>query len=142
MRVLVDSSCLVAAALPRHEHHAATLRDLSRRRALGQTFLVAAHSLVETYAVLTRLPSPFRLSGPDALAILDRNWRQSESVALTSEESWAVIADAAETGVTGGRVYDHLIAACARKAAAEALLTWNVRHFAAVPGTPAVTPGA
>ena len=140
MRVLIDSNCIVAAALPVHEHHAPTLDDLSRRRAAGQVFVVAAHSLVEAFAVLTRLPAPYRLSAADALAVLDRNWSRVEPVALTAAESWRALKGAAQSGVTGGRTYDSLIAACARKAKADELLTWNVRHFAMSPGTHAITP--
>lgn len=139
-RVLIDSNCIVAATLPNHEHHAATLSDLSRRRAAGDVFLVAAHSLVEAYAVLTRLPAPYRLSAADALAVLDRNWRRVESVALTGAESWRVLKGAAQSGVAGGRIYDSVIAACALKAKADEILTRNVRHFAMSPGTRAITP--
>jgi len=31
--------------------------------------------------------------------------------------------------VYGGRIYDAVIAACARKAKARELLTWNLKHF-------------
>lgn len=141
-RVLVDSSCLVAVALPPHEHHAATLAELSRRRTAGDVFLVAAHSLFEAYAVLTRLPSPYRLAAADAMAVLDRNWSQTETVALTGDESWRVVQQLAEAGVTGGRVYDIVIAECARKANAGELLTWNIKHFAGPLGVRAVAPVA
>ena len=139
-RVLVDSSCLVAAALPHHEHHAATLSDLTRRRAAGHAFVVAAHSLFEAYAVLTRLPSPYRLSAIDALTVLERNWSTTETVTLDDVESWRVVKRLAEAGVAGGRVYDGAIAECARKARADELLTWNVKHFAGPDGARAVTP--
>lgn len=139
-RVLVDSSCLVAAALPLHEHHTATLSDLTRRRAAGHGLVVAAHSLFEAYAVLTRLPSPHRLSAVDALSVLERNWSSTETVALDGAESWLVVKQLAQAGVAGGRVYDGLIAECARKANADELLTWNVKHFAEPRGARAVTP--
>ena len=32
-------------------------------------------------------------------------------------------------GIVGGAVYDGLVAACALKAGADRLYTWNVRHF-------------
>ena len=129
MRVLVDSSCLVAAALPQHEHHAATLADLTRRRAAGHTFILAAHAVFEAYSVLTRLPPPHRLAPVDAAAVLDRNWGASESVALTGVESWRLLRQLAAAGIAGGRIYDGAIAACARKGKADEILTWNRRHF-------------
>ena len=140
MRVVVDASCLVAAALPQHEHHRATLADLGRRRTVGHTLIMAAHALLEAYAVLTRLPPPHRLAPADASAILDRTWGPSESVALTATETWRVLRHHGAAGLPGGRVYDGVIGACAQKAKADELLTWNLRHFADLRGVRAVTP--
>ena len=139
MRVLVDTSCLVAAALPQHEHHAATVADLTRRRAAGHTFVMAAHSVLEAYAVLTRLPPPHRLAPADAAAVLDRNWASTESFALTGAEHWRLLRQVAAAGTAGGRIYDGAIAACARKGKADEILTWHVRHFGGAPPV-AVTP--
>jgi predicted nucleic acid-binding protein len=141
MRVLIDTSCLVAATLAQHEHHRPTIEELSRRRAAGQTFLMATHVVLEAYAVLTRLPAPHRLAPADALAVLDRNWGKSETIALTAAESWRVIRQYAAKGLSGGRVYDGCIAACARKAKANQILTWNVRHFETSSEIRVVIPG-
>lgn len=129
MRVVLDTNCLIAAALPQHEHHAATVADLARRRAAGHTIVTAAPAVLEAYAVLTRLPPPHRLAPADALAVLDRNWGSGESVALTGPETWKALRQQVVMGVAGGRVYDGMIAACARKGKVDEFLTWNVRHF-------------
>lgn len=141
--MLLDTTCLVAAALPQHEHHAATINDLARRRAAGDVFVMSAHAILEAYAVLTRLPAPHRLTPADALAVLTRNWARSETVALSAAESWRVVQRHGSQGIGGGRVYDGCIAACARKGRAGVILTWNVRHFVtsrdvtvAMPGSP------
>ena len=68
MRVLLDANCLVAAAIAQHEHHRATVSELTRRRAAGQTLVMSAHAVLEAFAVLTRLPPPHRLAPADALA--------------------------------------------------------------------------
>ncbi len=141
-RVLIDTSCLVAAALPQHEHHAATLAELTRRRHAGHVLVMAAHAVTEAYAVLTRLPPPHRLSAADAVLVLDRNWGHSETVALTAAETWRVLRHHAAAGLAGGRVYDGVIAACAKKGKASELLTWNARHFAGAPAVAAVTPAS
>ena len=140
MRVLLDTSCLVAAVLPQHEHHAATVADLARRRAANHHFILAVHAATEAYAVLTRLPPPHRVSPSDAFAVLDRNWGNAEMVGLTHTESWRVLRSHATVGIGGGRVYDGQIAQCARKAKAAEILTWNVRHFETLSGVRAVTP--
>jgi predicted nucleic acid-binding protein len=98
--------------------------ETSKRR-----LVLAAHSLAETYAVLTRLPPPFRLRGADARSLLEANWAKTETVHLTGPETWSALRAAEERGVTGGRTYDALIAAAALKARVDLLLTWNVKHF-------------
>lgn len=132
---------MIAAALPQHEHHQATVDDLVRRRAAGQTLLMAAGAVLEAYAVLTRLPPPHRLAPADAIAVLERNWASSESVALTGPETWRALRQQASTGVAGGRIYDGVIAACARKGKAAEILTWNARHFSGH-SPPAVSPAS
>ena len=50
---------------------------------------------------------------------------------LTAAETWRALRRAHRRGVIGGQTYDMLIAACAQKAGAATIITWNVRHFAA-----------
>ena len=140
MRVVLDSNCLVAAAMPWHVHHMATVAELSRRRAARDVFVIPAHSLFEAYSVMTRLPPPHRISPADALTILDRNWAREESIALTPSESWRALRQYAAAGVAGGRIHDGEIADCARKAKADEILTWNVRHFERLSSVRAVSP--
>ncbi len=92
--------------------------------------LVAGPALVEAYAVLTRLPAPHRLAGSDAIALLDSNFiGQGRVVALDASAYRALVRQAPGDGITGGRTYDAVIAACALKGKATTLLTLNERHF-------------
>jgi len=129
-RYLCDTSCLVAAISSWHEHHERTRAELDRRSNRGDTLVLAAHSLVETYSVLTRLPAPHRLRASDALAAIEANWSSAPVVQLTETETWAALTEAVRLGTVGGRTYDTLIARTALKARAETILTWNVRDFA------------
>lgn len=129
MRVLLDTNCLVAYAISVHEFHAATFADVERRRKAADTFLVASHSLTEAYSVLTRMPPPYRLTPTDALAAIDTAWGKTETVALTAAELWRALRASAKAEIRGGRIYDAVIAECARKAKAREILTWNIRHF-------------
>ena len=132
--VVLDSSCLIAAACEWHVHHEVTVEDLERRRRDRDRFLVPAPALLEAYSVLTRLPPSFRLSPQDAAHVLHASWGQSESVALDAEEYWTLLRGESSRGIGGGRIYDAVIAHCARKAKADELLTWNVDHFAPFAG--------
>jgi predicted nucleic acid-binding protein len=127
-RVLLDTSCLVAAACGWHEHHLATAEAITRLKRRHQMVL-AAHGLVEAYAVLTRLPGNRRLPAAQALELLRANWAGAEVVSLSPTEYWKALSDSVAAGITGGRAYDALIAACAVKGRASQLLTWNVGHF-------------
>ena len=91
---------------------------------------VAAPSLVETYAVLTRLPSPHRLAARDAWALVKTNFvDQAVVVALNGAAYAGLLGRLPALQIVGGRTYDSVIAECARQARAEELLTFNRRHF-------------
>ena len=130
-RYLCDTSCLVAAVCTWHEHHGRTHREIERRLGADEELVLAAHSLVETYAVLTRLPAPYRLRAEDALSLIESNWKGTPTIHLTGDETWRALLGTRRLGVIGGQTYDALIASIALKAGASTLLTWNVRNFAA-----------
>ena len=133
-RVLLDTSCLVAAVSGWHEDHEATASEIHRRSQRGAAWVVSAHSLAEAYSVLTRLPANKRVSGSETLALLRGNWAGAEIVSLTSPEYWSLLEEASTAGIAGGQLYDALIAACARKARVQLLLTWNLAHFSRFAG--------
>lgn len=91
---------------------------------------VAAPALIETYSVLTRLPAPHRLSPADALSLIEANFiRPVNVIALAQEDYAAILRGAPAAGVSGGRIYDAIIAACAHREHVRTLLTFNDSHF-------------
>lgn len=128
-RFLPDTSCLIALLCSWHEHHERTRKALETRINHGEQLILAGHSLMETYSVLTRLPYPFRLSEQNAMELLWTNWKKATIIALTSREYWQVLKNATERGLGGGQIYDGVIASCARKGKATVLITWNLEHF-------------
>jgi len=102
----------------------------------GETLVLAAHSLVETYSVLTRLPAPHRLSPVDCRALIEANVASElvEVIALSADGYRRLIHDAPDGNVSGGRVYDAIIVACAWAGRVDILLTFNERHFAPFAG--------
>ncbi len=129
----LDSSCIVAAVCGWHEQHAVAARALERRLTAGDRLVVAAHALVEAYAVLTRLPAPHRLAPADAWALLEANFVSgAEIAALSGSAQVALLRRLSHAGIAGGLTYDALIAASARHGKAAELLTFNRRHFDAV----------
>jgi predicted nucleic acid-binding protein len=121
---------MIAAVCGWHEHHRRAVAALERRLERGDPLVVAASAVIEAYAVLTRFPAPYRLAPSDALALLDANFMRSRRVvALDGRRTVNMLRSVASGGVTGGRTYDAAIAACARKARARELITFNEKHF-------------
>jgi len=50
-------------------------------------------------------------------------------VSLTVGEYADTIRDAAQAQHSGGKIYDALLLACARKCNADRIYTWNIKHF-------------
>ena len=126
---------MVPALCSWHEHHLRAIEAIDGRRSRKERMIVAAPALIEAYSVLTQLPAPYRLAPGDALTLLDANFvRQVAVVALSAAAYRALLRAAPSDDVSGGRVYDAVIAACARKAAARTLLTFNTAHFSLFAG--------
>ena len=60
--------------------------------------------------------------------------RTRKIVGIATAGYKALLRGAPEANISGGRVYDALIAASARKANVQALLTFNELHFVAFEG--------
>lgn len=104
---LVDTSAAIAFVQTGHRGHEATVPRLSGR-AMG----LAGHAVFETFSVLTRLPSPQRLSAVAARRVIEVNFPHSRY--LGPDEAAAVLAELADHGITGGSAYDALVGAAAR----------------------------
>lgn len=120
--IAVDSSVVVAAFASWHEGNRSAAALLARKPR------IPAHVLVETYSVLTRLPSPHRAPSLVVLAFLAQRFRQAP-LTLPAREWPRLLGLASEAGITGGAVYDALIGATARQAGAT-LLTRDRRATA------------
>ncbi|MFZ0279561.1 MAG: PIN domain-containing protein [Candidatus Sulfotelmatobacter sp.] len=127
MKWFFDSSVLVPALLPEHEHHARSFAVFAAARPKNAG--CAAHSLAEVYATLTRYPGKQRLSAESADLLVQEIEHRFTLVWLDAAEYCSAIRRIARQGIVGGAVYDGLVAACALKAGADHLYTWNVRHF-------------
>ena len=79
------------------------------------------------------MPAPHRLAPADALALLEGNFIDGVRViSLDAEGYRSLLKRAAGDGISGGRTYDAIIAECAVRAQAAALLTFNALHFQAL----------
>ncbi len=103
---LLDTSAAIAFLVADHEHHLATFEALAHRD-LG----LSGHAAFETFSVLTRLPTPARLTPAAAHRLLTTNFEHSRF--LSPRRATALLRSLAEQGLAGGAVYDALVGAAA-----------------------------
>jgi predicted nucleic acid-binding protein len=130
MKALLDSSTLIAAMLTDHMHHAPALAWLSQGKAKAFEFVVSGHSLAEVYAVLTALRRTPRISPTEAYHMLQENVTSCAAlVTLTGADYVTLIGELSSRGISGGTVYDGVIAKAAESSQADRLVTLNEPHF-------------
>src|SRR6266567_7317281 len=139
MKEFFDTSVLVAAFWGGHVHHPPSLKRFAaaekRHSACG------IHSLAEVYAVMTVLPVKPMIPPEQALLFVEEVRERLTLVSLSAEEYFVAIQNAASRGFAGGRIYDSLLLACAAKCQAQAVYTWNLKHYHSLaPSRPPRTP--
>ncbi|MEO0987962.1 MAG: PIN domain-containing protein [Cyanobacteria bacterium J06639_14] len=126
--VLFDTSSLVATFLEDHPLHVASINWFQATLNDELKGYVSTHTLAELYAVLTRMPRQPRLS-PLEVEQLMCNLTSFEKVALSHSDYVKVIGRLVKLNLTGGVIYDALIAQAALVAEVETLLTANSKDF-------------
>lgn len=130
MRILFDTSTLVAALVETHPNHTSAFPWLQKAKSKTFAGFVAAHSIAELYNVLTTLPIRPRISPATALQLLKRDvLDQLEVVSLSKEDYAAVIEQLSGSGIVGGAIYDALIIRAAINAKVDQIVTFNADDF-------------
>jgi predicted nucleic acid-binding protein len=121
---------MIAAVCSWHEHYDAAADEIERRLAGRGKMIIAAPALAEAYAVLTRLPSPHRLSPQTALTLLESNFLKLGAViALNAKSYETLLLHAPKNNMAGGQTYDAIIGECAEQGGASTVLTFNPGDF-------------
>lgn len=130
MKILFDTSVLVAAMVEPHPMHGHAFPWLARAKSREFDMAVAAHTLAELYAVLTTLPLIPRITPGAARRLIHDNVETiAKIVPLSSKDYVSVIKKLPESGLSGGIIYDALIIRAAQKATANKILTFNANDF-------------
>ena len=74
MKVLFDTSVLVAAVVDQLPNHVAAHGCFLQYTGEGHTGYCSTHTLAECYATLTALPLPRRVTAADALMLVEKNF--------------------------------------------------------------------
>ena len=129
MRIGVDTSVIVAAVHANHPLHGPSARWLNDAFDAHEV-VVAHHSVLEAYAVLTRLPGEYRLAPSEAEMVLHATVRDNAELAPFSEALiWDLLRQIGETPASGGAVYDAFIIGILMAAGVDAIATGNTAEF-------------
>ena len=104
----LDTSIVIAAFAPWHESHRAA------RRAVTPEVVIPAHVVTETYAVLTRMPEPFRMDTQAVADYLAQQWG-GRVIAPDAGLYESLPIAVATAGVMGGSTYDALVGLTAHR---------------------------
>lgn len=105
--LLVDTSAAIALVSPGNTAHARAV-EVMRDHRLG----LAGHAAFEFVSVTTRMPVPHRLDVPAALRLIAVNFPATQF--LSPRQQQALLERLPRLGITGGAVYDALVAEAAR----------------------------
>ena len=127
MKGFLDTSVLVPVFYGDHIHHRASMELFIQFD--KSTGCRGAHSLAEVYSTLTRMPGKHRIGAGQAILFIESIRGRLSIVALNGNEYASSLKASAALGTVGGAIYDALLVACALKVHAEAIYTWNTRHY-------------
>jgi predicted nucleic acid-binding protein len=129
VRILFDTSVLVAALIVSHPQHCACFARLKAAESRQIQGFVSTHSLAEIYSVITRFPIQPRIAPNQTQSTSADILQYLEVVPLLFDEYLAAIAQIVALNLPGGGIFDALIAQAALKANVDLLLTLNPNHF-------------
>jgi predicted nucleic acid-binding protein len=127
LKAFLDTSVLIATFYAHHQFHQPSI-DLFLRYRKSESSC-GAHSLAEIYSSLTARTGRERVSGEQAMLFLQNVCERLTIVSLDHQEYFRAIQASAGIAVSGGAIYDSLLAHCALKAKARAIYTWNTKDF-------------
>jgi predicted nucleic acid-binding protein len=133
VKILFDTSVLIAAIVEPHPMHCHAFPWLKRAKLRQFDMFVASHTLAELYAVLTTLPISPRIP-PDAARRLihDDVETTAKIIPLSLQDYILTIKNMADWGLSGGIIYDALIVRAAKKSGADKILTFNIDGFSSL----------
>ena len=130
MKILFDSSALIAAFIESHPKHKHALSFLRRAKNKEFELLVSSHTILEVYSVLTSAPFKPKITPIIAKELLENNVKNlAKIIYLTDKDYLNIIEKMSVSNLSGGIVYDAIIVECALKAKADEILTLNPKDF-------------
>lgn len=130
MKILFDSSVLIAAFVESHPKHNLALSFLLKAKNKEFELLVSSHTILEIYSVLTSAPFIPKITPQIAKQLIENNIKAiAKIIYLTGNDYFRLIEKMSNSNFSGGIVYDALIIECALNAKADEIITLNTKDF-------------
>jgi len=130
VKVLFDTSVLVAAVVAELKSHEAALDCFIRYSAGNHEGYCTTHTLAECYATLTALPLRRRVQPAEARRLVIETIRKRlKIIALPETAYFHAVERVSELGLVSGVTYDALHLEAAESRGCRRLYTHNLRHF-------------
>jgi len=130
LKLLFDSSVIIAAFVESHPNHESALSFLNKAKNREFELIVSAHTILEVYSVLTSAPFKPKISSNIAKRQIDNNIKSiAKIVYLTDKDYFGIVEKMSNSDIIGGIVYDAIVVECAIKANADEILTLNPKDF-------------
>lgn len=130
MKLLIDTSVIVAASVREHPDRSRAVPVLQRIRDGLDEGIVSVHSLAEVYSTLTSMPIRPHIKAVTAKQVIQHNILDiCEVMALDVDDYIAVINHLVQSALVGRVTYDALIVYAALKASVDAIATFSRRDF-------------
>ncbi|MCU0657584.1 MAG: PIN domain-containing protein [Polyangiaceae bacterium] len=129
MKILADTSVLIASLSASHVHHARARPWLKAAEEKRFELGLSVHAIAETYSVLTRIPYPAKFSAVKAKKALEDI--AAIATVLDSDASlyFATVDRCVSLGLVSGAIFDGLHVVSAERWGADAVLTFNEADF-------------
>jgi predicted nucleic acid-binding protein len=130
MKILFDTSVIIAAMVEPHPFHPIAFPWLKRARSKEFDLFIASHTLAELYAVLTTLPIRPRIAPGVARQLIHNNLESiARVVSLSASDYRSVIKRMGDLELSGGIIYDALIVRAAQRSRVDRIVTFNMDDF-------------
>lgn len=129
MKVLFDTSAVVALLVNSHPHHLSANATFKKLRSQKADLFLANHTIAELYSTLTRGISYLDYTGEQAEQLINKTISNFELVDISSSHYLEVVSWLASKNLTGAIIYDALISKSASLIDAAYLVTFNAKDF-------------
>jgi len=130
LKILFDSSVLIAAFVESHPKHKNALLFLTKANNREFELLVSSHTILEVYSVLTSAPFKPKITPAIATQLIESNIKTiAKTVTLIEEDYFNIVEKMSGANLSGGIIYDAIITECALKTIADEILTLNPKDF-------------